>query len=179
MGTVPPVNVRKAAYWASTVFAALALGTAGAADLMRAPAIMESLAHLGYPAYFATILGTWELLGAAAILAPDLPSERKLRAAARLAHIGYWEHDLAANRVSWSEESRAVLGVPLTERTRSWNEFIDLVHPDDRSVLDECRTRVARGEPTHRMAFRLQPGDGIRYVETWGKRSGTRTVRRA
>ena len=34
---------------------------------------MESLAHLGYPAYFATILGTWELLGSAAIVAPGLP----------------------------------------------------------------------------------------------------------
>jgi hypothetical protein len=64
---------RKAAYWASTGFAALALGATGAADLLRVPAIMESLAHLGYPTYFATILGTWELLGAAAIVAPDLP----------------------------------------------------------------------------------------------------------
>jgi DoxX-like family len=64
---------RKAAYWASTGFAALALGATGAANLLRVPAIMESLAHLGYPTYFATILGTWELLGAAAIIAPDLP----------------------------------------------------------------------------------------------------------
>jgi DoxX-like family len=64
---------RKAAYWASTGFAALALGATGAANLLRVPAIMESLAHLGYPTYFATILGTWELLGAAAIVAPDLP----------------------------------------------------------------------------------------------------------
>lgn len=64
---------RKAAYWASTGFAALALGATGLADLLRVPAIMEGLAHLGYPAYFATILGTWELLGAAAIVAPVLP----------------------------------------------------------------------------------------------------------
>jgi hypothetical protein len=34
---------------------------------------MEGLAHLGYPTYFATIVGTWELLGAAAIVAPELP----------------------------------------------------------------------------------------------------------
>jgi hypothetical protein len=32
--------------------------------------VIEALAHLGYPTYFATILGTWELLGAVAILAP-------------------------------------------------------------------------------------------------------------
>ena len=61
---------RKAAYWASTGFAALTLGATGLADLLRVPAIMEGLAHLGYPTYFATILGTWELLGAVAILVP-------------------------------------------------------------------------------------------------------------
>jgi hypothetical protein len=64
---------RSAAYWMSTGFAALALGAIGAADLLRLPEMMESLVHLGYPTYFATILGTWKLLGAAALLAPDLP----------------------------------------------------------------------------------------------------------
>jgi hypothetical protein len=65
--TMPPSStVRHAAYWASTGFAVLALGATGAADLLRVPAIVESLAHLGYPPYFATILGMWELLGAAA-----------------------------------------------------------------------------------------------------------------
>jgi hypothetical protein len=66
-------TIRNRAYWASTAFAALALGATGAADLLRVPAIMDSLAHLGYPTYFATILGTWELLGAAALVAPHLP----------------------------------------------------------------------------------------------------------
>ncbi len=35
--------------------------------------MIEGLAHLGYPAYFATILGAWKLAGVAAILAPGLP----------------------------------------------------------------------------------------------------------
>jgi DoxX-like family len=65
--------LRKTAYWASTGFAAPTLGATGAADLLRAAPIMENLARLGYPASFATILGAWELLGAAAIVAPDLP----------------------------------------------------------------------------------------------------------
>jgi hypothetical protein len=45
----------------------------GAADLGRAPAVVAGLAHLGYPAYLATILGVWKLLGAAAIVSPGLP----------------------------------------------------------------------------------------------------------
>jgi len=66
-------RTRLIAYWATTSLAAIALSAIGAGDLLRVPAIMEGLTHLGYPAYFATILGTWKLLGAAALLAPGLP----------------------------------------------------------------------------------------------------------
>lgn len=63
---------RKVAYWAATSFAAFGCAATGIADLLRAPQVMEGLAHLGYPAYFATILGLWQSLGAAAIVANGL-----------------------------------------------------------------------------------------------------------
>jgi hypothetical protein len=33
---------------------------------------MEGMSHLGYPAYFVTILGVWKILGAIVILLPGL-----------------------------------------------------------------------------------------------------------
>jgi PAS domain S-box-containing protein len=97
-------------------------------------------------------------------------SERKLTAAARLAHLGYWEIDVVANRVSWSEESARILGLPPTERTRSWDEFLQLVHPEDRPIVEECRARILRDEAADRVAFRLALPDGtIRYTETTGE----------
>ena len=66
-------RTKKALYWSSTGFAALALAAIGAADLARVPDVMAGLAHLGYPTYFATIIGVWKLLAVAAILAPGLP----------------------------------------------------------------------------------------------------------
>ena len=42
------------------------------ADIAQAPAIVSGLAHLGYPACVATILGSWKLLGVAALLAPGV-----------------------------------------------------------------------------------------------------------
>ena len=63
---------KKIAYWATTVLAALGLTLIGTADLLRVPEVMQGLAHLGYPAYFATILGVWKLLGSAAIVAHGL-----------------------------------------------------------------------------------------------------------
>lgn len=63
---------RRVAYWVTTGLAAFGLAGIGAADLVRVPEVIQGLAHLGYPAYFATILGVWKLLGSAAIVANGL-----------------------------------------------------------------------------------------------------------
>jgi uncharacterized membrane protein YphA (DoxX/SURF4 family) len=63
-------RTRKVCYWLSTGFAALSLTAAGATNVMRAPQVVTTLSHLGYPSYLATILGTWKLLGVLAILTP-------------------------------------------------------------------------------------------------------------
>jgi len=71
--TMTTTRTKDALYWSSTGFAALALAAIGAADLARVPDVMAGLAHLGYPPYFATIIGVWKLLAVATILAPGLP----------------------------------------------------------------------------------------------------------
>ena len=42
-------------------------------DVLRLPPFSDVMAHLGYPGYFALILGCWKILGAAAVLAPGFP----------------------------------------------------------------------------------------------------------
>jgi uncharacterized membrane protein YphA (DoxX/SURF4 family) len=61
------------AYWITTGLAGAAFLTGGAFDAMGGPEVTKILTHLGYPAYFATIIGVWKLLGGIAILAPRLP----------------------------------------------------------------------------------------------------------
>jgi uncharacterized membrane protein YphA (DoxX/SURF4 family) len=61
------------AYWTTTGLVALAMAASGAADLLKAPAVMDGLTRLGYPPYLTSILGVWKLLGAAAIVVPGLP----------------------------------------------------------------------------------------------------------
>jgi uncharacterized membrane protein YphA (DoxX/SURF4 family) len=61
------------AYWATTGLTAAAFGMGGAVDLARGADVVAGMQHLGYPGYFAAILGVWKLLGALAILAPRLP----------------------------------------------------------------------------------------------------------
>lgn len=70
--TWTPLRRLEALYWVSTGLASLALIAVAAADVAHAPTIVSGLAHLGYPPYVATILGTWKLLGVATLLAPGL-----------------------------------------------------------------------------------------------------------
>lgn len=60
-------------YWMTTAILAFALFAGGVADLMHPRVIDEGMTHLGYPLYFATILGFWKVLGAIVLLAPRLP----------------------------------------------------------------------------------------------------------
>jgi uncharacterized membrane protein YphA (DoxX/SURF4 family) len=56
-----------------TVLVCLAFVGSGIANVLHAPHIAQDMAHLGYPAYFSTVLGGWKILGALAVAAPALP----------------------------------------------------------------------------------------------------------
>lgn len=60
-------------YWPVTALFSLGLLGSGVGDLTYAAPIVEGLTHLGYPAYFPTILGFWKVAGVIAVLAPGLP----------------------------------------------------------------------------------------------------------
>lgn len=67
------MKTQRIGYWVTTSLLALALAAGGTADLLVVPAVQEAMTTLGYPAYVATLIGAWKLLGAAAILAPGMP----------------------------------------------------------------------------------------------------------
>lgn len=70
-------NWKRVTYWSVTgVFAGLMLLSAFL-YLSGAAMIRETLAHLGYPAYVLTILGTAKLLGTPALLQNRIPTLRE------------------------------------------------------------------------------------------------------
>jgi uncharacterized membrane protein YphA (DoxX/SURF4 family) len=66
-------NAKWVSYWAATGLVALAFLSGGVADLAGTPRMVATMAHLGYPAYFTALLGTWKVLGAAAVVVPGFP----------------------------------------------------------------------------------------------------------
>jgi uncharacterized membrane protein YphA (DoxX/SURF4 family) len=71
--TEPQSRGRSIAYWVTTALIAVEFATGGVIDLLRVPIFVTIGQHLGYPAYFSTIVGVWKILGAAAVLAPRFP----------------------------------------------------------------------------------------------------------
>ena len=60
-------------YWVSTMYIVLTSFAAGVSAILRAPALFAELLRLGYPSHFIVLLGSWEVLGAAALCAPRRP----------------------------------------------------------------------------------------------------------
>jgi hypothetical protein len=61
---------RSAGYWLATVLVVAELGLGGSWDIARLPSVRSVVAQLGYPSYFLVLLGSWKVLGAAALLVP-------------------------------------------------------------------------------------------------------------
>jgi len=59
---------QSAAYWLATAAVVGELGVGGIWDIARMPSVRELVTHLGYPSYFLVLLGTWKVLGAAALI---------------------------------------------------------------------------------------------------------------
>jgi len=66
-------KARTIAYWVTTILGPASFVIGGYLHLARDPQVMTTLAHLGYPEYFATILGIWKFLGAVATVVPGFP----------------------------------------------------------------------------------------------------------
>jgi hypothetical protein len=69
----PPSRKAVIGYWICTVLVAIPALVAGAMDILHLQPFLGLLVHLGYPAYFATILGVWKVLGAIVLIAPRYP----------------------------------------------------------------------------------------------------------
>jgi DoxX-like family len=69
----PWYRIRTIMYWIFTVIIVFELVAGSMWNLLQIEWVRLQLNHLGYPPYFAYILGVWHIGGAAAIIAPRFP----------------------------------------------------------------------------------------------------------
>jgi uncharacterized membrane protein YphA (DoxX/SURF4 family) len=136
------------AYWATTGLTAAAFAVGGLVDLGRGADVVAGMQHLGYPLYFASILGVWKVLGALAILAPRLPRLKEW------AYAGMF-FDLTGAAVSHasSGDPIAKIATPLVILalvTASWAlrpQSRKLVAAGTRLPADAARSSARGGQP--------------------------------
>ena len=166
-----PSRAAKTLYWAATGFSILALAATGAADVARAPAIVASLAHLGYPPYVATLLGVWQILAAVVIGIPGAPRLKEWAyAGTSFALTGAaFSHVASGDRVGHAALPLLVLAAAMTSRTLLTTRSASAAAP---AVFDAARAACpprlrAPGRPkeaggTRPPASVLAEGDGLR-----------------
>jgi hypothetical protein len=94
----------------------LAMTASGFANVLRAPNVVEVASRLGYPAYIASILGVWKLLGVLAIGTAGIHKMPRLR---EWAYAGFFfglsgailSHVAAGDTVASSFPAAALLGL--------------------------------------------------------------------
>ena len=71
------MNQRNTGYWVATILFSLVYFGSGLADVLHASPVIQTLGHLGYPAYFASIIGPWKIAAAITLVAPGLPKVKE------------------------------------------------------------------------------------------------------
>ena len=78
-----------------------------------------------------------------------------------LAGLGHWEHDHQTGAVSWSEELFRIYGFDPAAPPPSWEQFRELIHPDDRArVRGRFEAAIRPAETGWDDEFRVRRRDG-------------------
>jgi PAS domain S-box-containing protein len=83
-----------------------------------------------------------------------------LAEAQRIAKVGSWEWDLCTGRITASDELHVIYAVPREEFAGTYEAFVELVHPDDRHIVDEAVQAAMEGADTFDFVARVHRGDG-------------------
>ena len=92
-------------------------------------------------------------------------SEAKLKEAQRIANIGYWERDLVADRLTWSEGTYRIFGLPRQVDNFGQAELEKMIHPEDRQIQRQALADVVQRKRPYDVEYRIVRPDGeIRFV---------------
>ncbi len=83
-------------------------------------------------------------------------SEQRMNRSQEIAHIGSWELDLVNDHLFWSDEVYIIFGLQPQEFGATYEAFIEAVHPDDRTAVDEAYSGSLReGRDTYEIEHRV------------------------
>jgi len=91
-------------------------------------------------------------------------SQAQLAQAQQIARLGSWEWDLTENKVTWSEQTRRLYGYKPEDSVSSMESWVERVHPDDRSRVNQNMAEALRTRQPFVCDHRVVLPDGTERI---------------
>jgi diguanylate cyclase (GGDEF)-like protein/PAS domain S-box-containing protein len=83
-------------------------------------------------------------------------NERRLRKTQEIANIGSWDLDIPTGALTWSPKVFSIFGIDAKLFKPNYDLFLDLVHPEDRSVVHQAyRDSIHEGKSNYEIQHRI------------------------
>ena len=97
-------------------------------------------------------------------------NEMQMSDAQGIAHLGSWDHDVVTGEVKWSDELWRIFGLDQREFGLSYEEYLAMVHPDDRHLVKSINERFQQGKQDFGYDYRVVRTDGtVRVLRASGR----------
>lgn len=92
-------------------------------------------------------------------------NERKLKEAQHFAKMGNWELDIRRSELFWSDEVYEIFEVDRNSFDNTYDGFLNLIHPEDRDVVDHFYIESLKSKMPYDITHRLlMPSGNMKYV---------------
>lgn len=93
----------------------------------------------------------------------------QLALAQQAAGAGFWDWDIPANTLQWSDELFRLFGLDPATTTASFDTWLNIIHPDDRVIARESIDTAIRDHLQVNNEYRIILRDGeTRWINTLG-----------
>lgn len=97
-------------------------------------------------------------------------SEERLRFALAAGNIGVWDWDIVNNTIKWTDNVYKIHGVTKKTFTVTFDNFINLIHPDDKSTVTAAIENSLKTRKDLSMEFRVvDPQGSVHWIITKAK----------
>lgn len=91
-------------------------------------------------------------------------TEKRLNQAQEVGKVGTWDWSPNTGELIWSNEIYRILGYTLNEVVPSFELFLEMVHPDDRELLNKSVEKALNNEEPYNIDCRIITNKGLERV---------------
>lgn len=91
-------------------------------------------------------------------------SEASLANAQRIANLGNWDWDIVTGELRWSDQIYRIFGLEPQEFDATYEAFLQMVHPDDRAMVQAAVERALHEREPYAIDHRIVRPDGEERV---------------